>query len=119
MKATRYIMMLCLAVVALGLTSCKDDDNSSSAQMTIDKIFLENIDDEVNKDREVDFARLGQLLRIQGSGFSGLKKIYINGYETYFNNALMTDNNVWVTLNSKTPVEKADEIGRASCRERV
>ncbi|MBO6187775.1 MAG: hypothetical protein J6O23_04635 [Prevotella sp.] len=98
-----------MAVIALGLTGCKDDDSSSSAQMKIDKVFLENIDDDVNKDREVDFARLGQLLRIQGSGFTGLKKIYINGYETYFNNALMTDNNVWVTLNSKTPVEKASD----------
>ncbi len=104
---------LCLAIVALGLTGCKDDDNGgSSTQMRIDKVFLENIDDEVNKDREVEFARLGQLLRIQGSGFKGLKKIYINGFETYFNNALMTDNNVWVTLNSKTPVEKADESVR-------
>ena len=109
MKTTRYFMMLCLAVVALCFTGCKDDDDADSgAQMKIDKVFLENIDDEVNKDREVDFARLGQLLRIQGSGFTGLKKIYINGYETYFNNALMTDNNVWVTLNSKTPVDKAE-----------
>ncbi len=106
----RYFWTLCLAVVAFGLTSCSDDDGAGSgAQMKIDKVFLENVEDEVNKDREVDFARLGQLLRIQGSGFSGLKKIYINGYETYFNNALMTDNNVWVTLNSKTPVDKADD----------
>lgn len=102
--------MLCLAVIALGLAGCKDDDNGGSgATMKIDKVFLENIDDDVNKDREVEFARLGQLLRLQGSGFTGLKKIYINGYETYFNNALMTDNNVWVQLNSKTPVEKASD----------
>lgn len=104
---------LCLAIAAVVFTGCKDDDNGgSTTQMTIDKIFLENINDEVNKDREVEFARLGQLLRIQGSGFMGLKKIYINGYETYFNNALMTDNNVWVTLNGDTPVEKADESVR-------
>ena len=96
-----------------GFTGCKDDDNGgSTTQMTIDKIFLENINDEVNKDREVEFARLGQLIRIQGSGFTGLKKVLINGYETYFNNALMTDNNIWVTLNSETPVEKADESVR-------
>ena len=109
MKATKYFMTLCLALVALGFSGCKDDDDDSTAQMKIDKVFLENIDDEVNKDREVQFARLGQLLRIQGSGFCGLKKIYINGYETYFNNALMTDNNVWVTLNRNTPVEKATD----------
>lgn len=111
----RKALYLLLAPVLLttALTACNDDDNAdSNAQMKIDKIFLENIDDEVNKDREVDFARLGQLLRIQGTGFTGLKKIYINGYETYFNNALMTDNNVWVTLNRDTPVEKADESVR-------
>ena len=70
------------------------------------------MNDEFNKDREVDFARLGQLIRIQGSGFTGLKKIYINGYDTYFNNALMTDNNIWVTLNANTPVDKAEESVR-------
>ena len=108
MKTMRYF--LCLAIAVLAFTGCKDDDNDgSSTQMTIDKIFLENVNDKVNKDREVEFARLGQLLRIQGSGFTGLKKIYVNGYETYFNNALMTDNNVWVTLNGDTPVEKAPE----------
>ncbi|MBQ2210025.1 MAG: hypothetical protein II404_08700 [Prevotella sp.] len=111
MKTIKYF--LCLAIVAIGFTACKDDDNAGSdTQMKIDKVFLENIDDKVNPDREVEFARLGQLLRLQGSGFTGLKKIYINGYETYFNNALMTDNNVWVTLNSKTPVDKADESVR-------
>lgn len=110
MKTIKYF--LCLAVVAVGFTACMDDNAGSDAQMTIDKVFLENIDDDVNPDREVEFARLGQLLRLQGSGFTGLKKIYINGYETYFNNALMTDNNVWVTLNGDTPVEKADESVR-------
>lgn len=85
--------------------------------MTIEKIFLENASSTVtNHDREVEFARLGQMIRIQGSGFNGLKKIYINGYDTYFNNALITNNNVWVTVNSKTPVEKADPNVRNTIR---
>ncbi len=97
---------LCTANVA-----CSDDDDegSQSAPMTISQVYLENVNDTVNKDRPVDFARLGQLIRIEGSGFMGLKKILINGYDTYFNNALMTDNNVWVTLNNETPVEKASD----------
>lgn len=111
MKTIKYFWTLCLAVAAFSFTACSDDDSSSgsSSQMRIDQIYLENINDDINQDRPVEFARLGQLLRIQGAGFTGLKKIYVNGYETYFNNALMTDNNVWVQLNSKTPVEKADE----------
>lgn len=113
MKTIKYFWTLCLAVAAFTLTACSDSDSSgSSSQMRVDQVYLENIDDDVNQDRPVEFARLGQLLRIQGAGFTGLKKIYVNGYETYFNNALMTDNNVWVQLNSKTPVDKADESVR-------
>ncbi len=113
MKTIKYFWTLCLAVVAFTFAACSDSDSSgSSSQMRVDQVYLENIDDDVNQDRPVEFARLGQLLRIQGAGFTGLKKIYVNGYETYFNNALMTDNNVWVQLNSKTPVDKADESVR-------
>ncbi len=106
MKTIKYFWMLCLAVVAFSFASCKDDDDSQSTPMTIDKVFLEDVKSSV-PDREVTFARLGQLIRIQGSGFSGLKKVYINGYDTYFNNALLTDNNIWVTLNGDTPIDKA------------
>lgn len=113
MKTMKYFWTLCLAVAAFTFTACSDSDSSSSSsQMKIDQIYLENIDDDNIKDRPVEFARLGQLLRIQGSGFTGVKRIYINGYETYFNNALMTDNNIWVQLNSKTPVDKADDAVR-------
>jgi len=110
MKTTKYLLTLCAALLLTGFTACSDDDNGGeSSQITIEKVFLEDTDEDApNNDREVTFARLGQLLRIQGSGFTGLKYIYVNGYETYFNNALMTDNNVWVTLNSKTPVFDAD-----------
>ena len=108
----KYIYML-IALVAPLLTACSDDDDVQSVQMTISKVYLQDVDakDEVY-DREVDFARLGQMIRIEGSGFTGLKKVFINGYDTYFNNALMTDNNVWVTLDKKTPVDKADESVR-------
>lgn len=108
----KYIYML-IAVVAPLFTACSDDDNSQSATMTISQIYLEDVNakDEVY-DRPVEFGRLGQLLRIEGSGFTGLKNIYVNGYDTYFNNALMTDNNIWVTLNKETPVDKADESVR-------
>lgn len=102
------IPLALLATLPL-VTSCSDDDDNGSASIVVNKVFLEDAQakDSVT-DREVTFARLGQLIRIEGSGFTGLKKIYINGYDTYFNNALMTDNDVWVTLNTKTPVDKAD-----------
>ena len=115
MSILKYFPMALLAIAALGFTACEDDTDDQTTAMTISKVYLEDVKSTV-PDREVDFARLGQLLRIEGTGFTGLKKIYINGYKTDFNNALMTDNNVWVTLSSKTPVDKADESVRNTIR---
>ena len=83
------LVPLMLLAIVPSLTACSDDDDNQSATMTINKIFLEDTKaaDGVY-DREVEFARLGQTLRIEGSGFSGLKKIYVNGFETYFNNEI-------------------------------
>lgn len=104
MKVLKYITLLLLSVFVF--TACSDDDGAGSATMSISKVYLEDAKSTVT-DREVSFARLGQLLRIEGSGFTGLKKVYINGYDTYFNGALLTDNNIWVTLNIKTPITNA------------
>lgn len=117
MKAIKYIGMLAMSLLAFTFTSCEDDDDAGSTAMSVNAIYLEDASSSATvNDRLVDFARLGQLIRIEGSGFIGLKKIYINGYETYFNNALMTDNNVWVTLNSKTPIVDADPAMRNKIR---
>lgn len=103
-------LLLAVALFAPALTSCSDDDDSQSTPMTITGIYLQDVDAEDGvTDRLVEFARLGNLVRIEGTGFNGLKAIYINGYDTYFNNALMTDNNVWVTLDEDTPIEDAEE----------
>ena len=109
MKTLKY--MTCMLVALLTFSACSDDDDAGSSTMAISSIYLEDVDSSV-PDREVTFARLGQLIRIEGSGFKGLKKIYVNGYDTYFNNALLTDNNVWVTLNSSTPIAEAEESVR-------
>ena len=66
MKTLRYIWMLCLAVVAVGFTSCDDDDEASgSSAITVTQIYLEDADATVT-DRPVDFVRLGQTIRIEG-----------------------------------------------------
>ena len=114
MKTTKYLGIAALALGFAIFTSCSSEDNSSTA-MTIKNVYLQDADGSV-KDRQVDFARLGQLVRIEGTGFSGLKRIYINGYQTEFNNALMTDNNVWVQFSSNTPIADADPSVRNTIR---
>jgi len=109
MKTLRYLYALCLVACCMGFTACNDDDDNggSSDPVVVSKVYLQDVESSV-PDREVTFARLGQLVRVEGQNFLGLRKILVNGYETYFNNALMTDNNVWFTLNSKTPIYDAD-----------
>lgn len=119
MKA-RYIYMPILAMLSLGFAACNDDDpyfeeDSQKAAMQISKVYLEDYESTV-PDREVEFGRLGQMLRLEGSGLFGVKKIYINGYDTYFNRAYVTDNNILVTLNSNTPVSDCPEDVRNTIR---
>lgn len=115
MKSLKYIWLLCLTAVAVGFASCDDDDNNESKPIEVKQIYLEDYKSAV-PDRPVDFARLGQLIRIEGSGFMGMKKVYINGYDTYFNVAYVTDNSMLVTIHTKTPVIDAPEEVRNTIR---
>lgn len=116
----RYILLPLMASLALGFASCnKDDDyfsdDAQNAPMQINKVYLEDHESTV-PDREVEFGRLGQMLRLEGSGLYGVKKIYVNGYDTYFNRAYVTDANILVSLQGKTPISDCPEDVRNTIR---
>lgn len=100
------IAFLGLLLVSVLFPACEDDD-TTGGPITISKIYLENASSTV-PDREVTFARLGQLLRVEGSGFTGLKELYINGYSTYFNPVFVSDNSMLVSVSGETPIVDAD-----------
>ena len=113
-------MLSAAAAGIFGLSSCNQEDtyfdsDNQSTPMSISKVYLEDYKSSV-PDREVDFARLGQMLRLEGKGFFGLKKIYINGYDTYFNRAYVTDNSVIVSINTNTPVTDCEPELRNTIR---
>lgn len=104
MKKLKYWGVVCLTLLmSASFSACDDDDDSDSSPVSVSKIYLEDCSSTV-PDREVTFARLGQLIRIEGSGFCGLKHVYINGYDTYFNVAYVTDNSMLININQATPV---------------
>ena len=117
MKTKKILYIAAISSLLLGYASCKDEDGNpypdGEGAVTVSKVYLLDASDTTgNKEREVSFARLGQTLRLEGSGFGGTKKILVNGYETYFNTALVTDNSLILSLSGSTPVAGADESVR-------
>ncbi len=107
---TKYFTAFMILMVVFGsllFTACDSNDSMDGKPITITRVFLEDVNSSV-PDREVSFARLGQLLRIEGSGFTGLQKVYINGYAQYFNPVFVSDNSMLVSISADTPVMDAD-----------
>lgn len=78
MKSTKYIKLLCMLLLPTVFISCNKDDEYfdekyQSTPITITQVYLEDYESSV-PDRPITYARLGQLIRIEGSGFYGMKK---------------------------------------------
>lgn len=117
MKKTINIwLLLGFLISSVAFFGCEDDeDPANNTPITVKAVYLQDVDSEV-PDREVDFARLGQVLRLEGSGFAGIRKVYVNGYDTYFNPVYVTDNNMLIQLSGDTPTIEAEEDVRNSIR---
>lgn len=110
------ILFLGIMIFSMLFTACDNSDSSEGGgAITINKVFLEDVNSSV-QDREVTFARLGQLLRIEGSGFKGLKRVYINGYSTYFNVVFVSNNSMLISVSADTPTLDADPEVRNTIR---
>ena len=111
MKTLKYMCMACIALSATGLASCSDDDGDSypnnSDPVVVKAIYLQDADGTV-KDRAVDFARLGQTIRLEGTGFGGVRRVLVNGHDTYFNTSMVTNTNMVLQLLAKTPITDAN-----------
>ncbi|GAA5021064.1 hypothetical protein GCM10011506_03490 [Marivirga lumbricoides] len=101
--------ILGIVFITLALFACSEDD-FEGAPITVNAIYLQDVNSEV-EDREVTFVRLGQLIRIEGSGFRGLKRVFINGYQTGFNPAYLSDNSFLIRVSPDTPtIEASDDV---------
>jgi len=111
-----WTLFLGLFMLTLSLNSCSEDDEEGiDTPIAITKVYLEDAESSV-PDREVTFARLGQTLRLEGSGFTGIKKVFINGYDNYFNPVYITDNSMLVSVSQDVPTITAPEAERNTIR---
>ncbi|MGQ7944201.1 glycan-binding surface protein [Flavobacterium sp. WC2509] len=114
-KYCATITMVLVMLVSMLFNACDNNDSSEGGPITISKVFLEDVNSSV-PDREVPFGRLGQLLRIEGTGFIGLKKVYINGFDTYFNVVFVSSTSMLVNIANDTPIMDADPSVRNTIR---
>lgn len=116
-KYCATITIVFVMLVSMLFNSCDNNDSSNSegGPITISKVYLEDVDSSV-PDRQVTFARLGQLIRVEGAGFEGLKKVYINGFETYFNVVYVSRTSMLISISEDTPTIDADPAVRNTIR---
>ncbi|HEA30053.1 MAG TPA: hypothetical protein ENH91_08690 [Leeuwenhoekiella sp.] len=103
-----------LLFITMIFTACSNDDDAGGV-ITIDGVYLEDVNSSV-PDRQVEFARLGQLLRIEGSGFTGLKRAYINGFQTSFNPVYVSERSMLLRVSGDTPITEAEDDLRNTIR---
>ncbi|APU67345.1 glycan-binding surface protein [Christiangramia flava] len=104
---------LFLSLLLLG--SCSSDDSTGSGPISVDAVYLQDVNSSV-PDRQVQFARLGQLIRLEGSGFEGLRRVYINGFQTSFNPVYVSDTSMLIRVSQDTPTIEAEEELRNTIR---
>lgn len=114
-KYCAAITIVFVMLASMLFNACDNNDSSDGEPITISKVYLEDVNSSV-PDREVTFARLGQLIRVEGTGFTGLRKVYINGFETYFNVVFVSDTSMLVNISADTPTIGADPAVRNTIR---
>lgn len=114
-KYCTAVTIVFMMFASLLFNACDNNDSSEGGSIAISRIYLEDVNSSV-PDRQVTFARLGQLIRVEGGGFEGLKKVYINGFETYFNVVYISRTSMLVSISADTPTTEADPAVRNTIR---
>lgn len=101
----KYLLpIISMALLVLGVfSSCDDSSDSGSGAPVISSIA---------KAEEGDLVPVTQgdpknYYIIRGSGLSTVEKIYFNDFDTYFNPTLVTDTEIFVLIDEKTPYANA------------
>jgi len=100
----KYLLLLSgVITMMISFSSCNDNNSSggNSSAPAITAVYLEDAQSTVT-DREVDFLRLGQTIRLEGANFIGISKVLVNGYNCYFNPTLVTNTSMIFTVFQTT-----------------
>jgi hypothetical protein len=107
-KIKYLLSFISMMLLVLGVFSSCDDNNSNSSSGVLAITS-------VAKSVEGDLTPITQgdpknYYIIRGSGFLSTQKIYFNDFDTYFNPTLVTDTEIFVLIDEKTPYANASNL---------
>lgn len=110
----KYPFIILMILAGFFAVSCNENQSAvyqdNDNPIVVSGVHLQDADDKV-LDRRVEFARLGQLIRLEGSGFLGIREVTINGVSAYLNPTMMTDNSLQIRVPRLAPtVDAPDSI---------
>jgi hypothetical protein len=95
---SRICFALFVILLTAGFLSSCEEDVEGAKKITVNQIFLHNADSTTGVITE---ARVGTLVRIDGSGFSTLEAVYCNGTKASINPNFVTEASILFPLPAK------------------
>lgn len=103
-KIKYLLSYFAIALIAVGLfSSCDNESTTSDSGLTITSVAKAVAGDLL----PVTVGDPKNYYIIRGSGFTTVQKIYFNDFDTYFNPVLVTDTEIVVLIDEKTPYANA------------
>ncbi|MFY0483958.1 IPT/TIG domain-containing protein [Flavobacterium sp. PLA-1-15] len=113
MKNLKKISIGSLLIIVLSffsLSSCSEDDSSTSGVPVITSVTATVDEDGNPSDLEpITMGYADNMYIIRGSGLATVQKIYFNEKDTYFNPTLVTDTEIFVVIDRDTPYADATD----------
>lgn len=100
----RWAGIFFLSSLAVSMTGCSSEDDSGSGTPPVIEKVSSAADPELTA---ITVGYAANIYVIHGSGFATTQKIYFNDTDTYFNQTLVTDTDIFVTIDKDTPYANA------------
>lgn len=97
------------------MSSCeKEDDGDITDNIVVEAVYIHN---KTSTTKVIEKARLGTMIRIEGTGLATTKEIYCNGYPATINLNYITPTSVIFRIPSKAPAgEECEQSVRNTIR---
>ena len=109
-KNIKWTMMMVLAIVGLGFSSCEDEPDKYEITGGTPSINYIRPVDYASRDSLVVQASLGSSVCIVGNNLTSIKKILFNDVPAVLNTSYMTSNTILLTVPETLPQQVTDSL---------